>query len=169
MDTFKNVAFLYFAPGYISLCKNEKVQGLRPKLEHGDWVEASGERDIKCVMLIHLVTQGTKKDGNAYDADDGICLGQGGYRNIFTWLPTGDQLDDEIVKICKERKSMSIVYQIHTTISLHEELPDGFYIRHYATINEEKEYLKSYDLYYTNDFNPLIAKISLLIKLLEGE
>ena len=67
------------------------------------------------------------------------------------WLPTSGDLDDAIVKICDENNiEYSAYYQGDWVINV---LYDG---SEFSRLEE-------------NDKNPLIAKISLLISLLEGE
>ena len=125
-----------FTKEYIELCKNEKVQWLRPKFEYGDWI-------FHKFIPIHSPRTTTLKD---YGGDS---VYENKFRDEFIWLPTGDQLDDEIVKICKE---------------------NGWYIFEYLGdyMNRVYDYDKSIQIEWASDDNPLIAKIKLLIKLLEN-
>ena len=121
-----------FTKEYIELCKNEKIQGLRKVLlKYGDWY--SNEYDS--IFLVH----GGLSDSNKI------------------WLPTGDQLDEEIVKICKEKNH---------NIRMHY-IKEGDYHSGYWDIGYY--YSADFDipLYVEANTNPLIAKIKLLIQLLE--
>jgi hypothetical protein len=71
------------------------------------------------------------------------------------WLPTGDQLDEEIVKIC-EAKFKSPWYEIR-----HSGLGWDVVIEHY----KNNMPVRIYD----GNLNPLIAKIKLLKALLKEE
>jgi len=120
-----------FTPEYISLCKNDKVQWLRPEYQTGDWY-------LWYQASIPEIAVQTFSNGETY-----------------TWLPTGDQLDAEIVKICKERK-----YVYNIKVSIYPEVIYG------CAIHKDRYNIADY---YESNTNPLIAKISLLIKLLESE
>ena len=124
-----------FTPEYIELAK--KVQGLRPKLENGD-------RYI-----------------NLFNIDTGIMLLSNNYK-IFSrtnciWLPTGDQIDEEIIKICHSNEKLfgRPYWQNY----------NPFLDRYVVAISGEygKNFVDA------EHANPLIAKIKLLIQLLEGE
>ena len=76
-------------------------------------------------------------------------------KNTYIWLPTGDQLDEEIIKICREKG----------------------YTYYFIFTNDNHKYYKDYEaylyfkhednnMYYQNYDNPLIAKIKLLLELL---
>ena len=122
-----------FTKEYIELCKSEKVQGLKKKYYQGDWIIPKDKK-----MMVNIF--------------DGI------ERLDYLWLPTGDQLDDEIVKIIEEEARQSD-YELKLSYNVEYEdaeyfteilYPDGV-IRVPSQCNH----------------NPLIAKIQLLIKLLE--
>jgi len=140
-----------FTPEYIKLCKNEKIQGLKGKgasqcgldyiyrFEYGDWLITDEEDEPIPIISMYL-----NKDGS-YD------LKCERYKNI-TWLPTGDQLDDEIEKICKKEHG---IY-------------DFKYCPNLDIYKAEISLTKSCNFVEAVKHNPLIAKIQLLIKLLES-
>lgn len=131
-----------FTKEYIDLCKSEKIQGLRKytdttdyldwlKLDKGDWVYNFNP---------------LYKDENI-DTTTGDCELD---FSTFLWLPTGDQLDEEIVKICKGKDySYNITFSVETWFI---GVGDKVSPKDYILIQSP---------------NPLIAKINLLIKLLE--
>jgi hypothetical protein len=135
----KGVIMNNFTPDYISLCKNDKVQGLRPfSLDYGEWYWAEytkGRIEICCV-------------DNRYGR-------QMPERTCEYWLPRSDQLDQCIADICKKNKWF---YKItfYASMTTCEIFPC------------EQEYeipIYSKDSYK----NPLICKIKLLISLLKEE
>ena len=114
-----------FNKEYIELCKCTEIQELRPILQRGDWATIAKFEPIWF--------------GSEYLNKD------------YTWLPTGDQLDEEIVKICKENE---FEYRI-----------DCGFTNDFATAVEVynfEEKIMEIELW---DDNPLIAKIKLLIQL----
>jgi hypothetical protein len=119
-----------FTKEYIELCMNEKIQGLRPTTSHGDWFY--GEK--RCPQVTKL--NGTKFSG---------CI----------WLPLSHQLDEEIIKICKEKG--------YTYFNYYAYCDDYDFVGEITNPNElTTNYLKEVNT------NPLIAKIKLLLQLLEG-
>jgi len=121
-----------FTKDYIELCKNEKIQELRPELEeYVDWYELHGY-----VFLL-------------------IC--EYGSRQKVNWLPLSHQLDEEIIKICKEKYPKNVDYVVRCS---QEYFTAGLY-----GLVDKNDYLS---ITY-NDTNPLIAKIKLLIQLLQQE
>ena len=130
-----------FTPEYIELCKNEKIQGLRDSLLRDD-------EHIYFYLSCELNDSG-KNDYNIKYIRS--------VRMLF-WLPTGDQLDDEIVKICGIKK---VSYGYNPGLR-HNASGNEYY---YASI---KSYIPDeLGIFITNFDNPLIAKIQLLINLLE--
>jgi hypothetical protein len=127
-----------FSKEYIELCKCKKVQELRKDLAIGDWVYYVYSNEI------HLVNP---------DWHFGIFE----LNNDEIWLPTGDQLDQEIVKICKEKDGSS--YQFDYS---YRKCPNRFFIPYVATVESRGNRFEF------KDTNPLIAKIKLLISLLEA-
>ena len=140
-----------FTKEYIELCRGKVIQGLRRDLLTGDVIRFKNP-----VSEIEFVTEELLLS-REYDFN----------RNRYIWLPTGDQLDDEIVKICKE---VDYEYLLrHTswrkaTSSLGKSiLIRGDYIWCLEIWNAlDKIIAKS------KNANPLIAKIKLLKALLEG-
>ena len=131
-----------FTKEYIELCKNEKIQGLRPHR-----INDYGEEQW----------QYKKWDFRFYTFTDEIEI----LRNddpdfswVSTkdwWLPTCEQLDNEIMKICEKQKG---IYEF----------------RYYSSADlfkTEISFTKSSNFVEADRHNPLIAKIKLLIKLLE--
>ncbi len=120
-----------FTKEYIELCKNEMVQGLKHKLEKGDWYMGSKEP----ILIDRGYTWGNLVE--------------------YPWLPTGDQLDDEIVNIAGYK--------------------GWYYTACYYPDDYEYEILIEYEdddmclnsLHRARNKNPLIAKIEILINLLE--
>jgi hypothetical protein len=131
-----------FTKEYIELCKDKKIQELKAEMDNFDhclFFNALGRhRDFKlrCDYL-------TKK----------------GWVNVtpesYIWLPTGDQLDEEIIKICKE---MGSDYRIYFDGHISKR---KWYVS--VKIDDSNYYLSG------SDTNPLIAKIKLLLELLKGE
>lgn len=116
-----------FTKEYIELCKCKEIQGLRNKFHRGDWYRYPNGKTYRLIDKWQL---------SEYD------------RNRVIWLPTGDNLDEEIVKICKPKRWM---YQFW--------YEDSFDY-HALKIDARKDI----DTEYVSD-NPLIAKIKLLIQL----
>lgn len=111
------------AKEYIELCKNKKIQGLRPELNYGDWYIADEQEEYRVY---------TGRLFSRYD-----------------WLPTSGQLDEEIVKFCTNNYWYNLNYDT------------GGYSAEYG-----RDDITDYRFV---TINPLIAKIKLLIKLLESE
>ena len=146
----------YFTKEYIELCKDKKVQELRPDIKCGDY----------CINIerSHMFL-------NTEDYEPG----RKEYRNNLTWLPTGDQLDEEIVKICEKKtiipKPNIDGYSISYHFDMFFDKEKKYYNAKIICFKEfDKGGLKSGALDRTIEFtdtNPLIAKILLLIQLLE--
>jgi len=124
----------YFTKEYIKECDCPEIQELRRKgLEYGDWFWSS----------IHV--------GIYYKEDP----------ELFFFLPTGDQLDEEIVKICKKKNYTfkSDFYLALPKSKNHKEFYEITYFKwlHSYCVNNIK---------YTHT-NPYLAKIKLLKELLK--
>jgi hypothetical protein len=121
-----------FTKEYIKEADCEEIQGLKRELCKGDYVEHGGNKWI--IEMKDIVWE------------RGSCV----------WLPTGDQLDEEIVKICREKRyDYEIFYNPDT----------GRWITNIdLKIDPTHDFIA-----YSNDANPLIAKILLLKNLLEKE
>lgn len=118
-----------FTKDYIELCKCKEVQELRPDIKCGDY----------CVN--------TERNHMFLNTED-YEPGRKEYRNNLIWLPSGDNLDEEIIKICKEKKWD--YYSIYDCSN-----------KHYTEIKQ------TYRVVYSkNDTNPLICKLKLLLQLL---
>lgn len=141
----------YFTKEYIELCKDERIQKLRFELKLVDFViHKKGDYPI---FYVKHILQGDDK-GKIYVINDGVCWEDECYRDKLVWLPTGDQLDEEIVKICKGK----ITYRYNFAYCIH--CPCEAVVWFYDTCG----------IYvYGRSYNPLIAKIKLLLKLLESE
>ena len=132
---------------YIKECENEIIQGLR--------IYESGYIDVP--NRLHL------KEGDRYcykpdyrknnietRIEQITCTAN---KDRFFWLPTGDQLDDEIIKICKKRFE-SPWYELR-----HSSIGCDVVIEYY----KEGKPIRIFKRH----SNPLMAKILLLKKLLE--
>jgi len=153
-----------FTPEYIELAKNSKVQGLRPELKLCDKVCIG---DIKDSDVYAVIFASNRYGGEYYRIvkSEKDKFYRSGFREKYFWLPTGDALDQEIVKICKEKNYCYaftyLNYQDQTEKDCHKwfgeiELSQDSFGITVAVADVE-------------NYNPLIAKISLLIQLLEGE
>ena len=124
---------------YIELCKNPKVQGLRPELIHFDFYSDDPPHSIgiwSCEAI-------KKYSGN---------------RKTILWLPTGDQLDQCIVDICKRH---NLDYQVGTT-----KKPNyWWWVTITSRVGDPDENIVMVEA----EENPLIAKLKLLLSLLESE
>ncbi len=118
-----------FTKEYIKECDCKEIQGLRPELEKGDYVRYGG-----VTRLIDVNPRGT-------------LYASKHHRKYITWLPTGDDLDDEIVGICHK-----LGWRYCTEWNKTE-----FIVRLGEGINYE-----------FSESNPLIAKIKLLKELLNA-
>ena len=151
-----------FTKEYIEECDCKEIQGLRKELKVGDWY-----LEIKVGIEIRVV--------NRLDFEDGDCIiissftGYPPYqyryqRKEVIWLPTGDQLDDEIERICKEKYEWyNWIY--HTESGLDSSKTK---MRYYAFIVDNQERPICGDTCIIV-YNPLIAKILLLKQLLKEQ
>lgn len=143
-----------FTPEYIELCKNSKVQGLKEKLKLSDNVCIA---DIKGSDVYTIIFASVRYGEDYYRIvkSEKDKFYRCGFRNKFIWLPTGDQLDEEITKISSER---GLYYTITHTYSFAAK--DWSWTT--STIPEGGSTI------ITNSNNPLTAKILLIIQLLEN-
>ena len=136
-----------FTKEYIDLCKNDKLQGLRKELQHGDWVFFGKP----LLFLDDGVIQVTSPIAKFEDKK-------------IIWLPTSDQLDEIILNICKEKFDGYFQYEMCFITT-----------EWYGTIRywqKSKEYMKDDELMryaIKIEENPLICKLKLLISLLKEE
>ena len=123
-----------FSKDYIELCKNDKVQELREFLSEGDYcVDIDSEHWFE-ELITHV--EWKRIEGRI-------------------WLPTGDQLDQCIVDICKKHKWFYKV-TFYASMTTCEIFPP------------EQEY--EIAIHSQDSFNnPLICKLKLLLSLLESE
>ena len=126
-----------FTKEYIELCRNPKIQGLRKELEKEDFIISEYEL-IRRIYPDYIIK-----------------------RDDFTWLPTSEQLDNEILNVCRKKFNDNFQYEIGFITS-----------KWYGTIaywKEYEEYMKDSELMrYATEINedPLICKLRLLITLL---
>lgn len=129
-----------FTKEYIKECDCKEIQGLRKYLEFGDFTTWSNSPEKHIDTWVYH-----NADKERY--------------HLVLWLPTGDQLDDEIVKICKEKDYKYEIgycpileYKVTVEVSSFKGLGFG-YIMVFEKFN----------------INPLIAKIKLLKQLLKEQ
>lgn len=121
---------------YIKKCDCEAIQGLRLLDQdggffQGDWCYT--KLGSGCLSMITAKSCWKSK--------------------VDIWLPTGDQLDDEIIKIVNKRRRRESKYEIvyyPNSVSLSVKIDNDKYDNHKHS-------------------NPLIAKIKLLKQLLEAK
>jgi len=131
-----------FTKEYIKECNCKEVQYLSLTLKRGDWIGYLNSR------YIDLVTGVCNVDSLVIPANS-----EGKTSNVV-WLPTGDQLDEEIIKICKASPYYDYEFLWQPDVN------DGDTF--YAGVNRQG------NLYESNrNPNPLIAKIKLLKELLK--
>jgi len=127
-----------FNKEYIEEADCPEIQNLREELKHGDWTYYGGNE--------HIV----------------VCDSPIKFREF--WIPTGDQLDDEIERICKEKYEWyNWIY--HTESGLDSSKTK---MRYYAFIVDNQERPICGDTCIIV-YNPLIAKILLLKQLLKEQ
>lgn len=119
-----------FSKEYIELCKGKEIQELRKELQKHDWYCQENTFNIP-----HTLPHGIMLDKEI--------------RKDYFWLPTGDQLNNEIERICKGKKR---------TYYFISDYDDNYYA----------EVKQTYRVIYSkSDHNPYIAKIKLLKALLK--
>ena len=117
----------YFTKEYIKECDCKEIQGLK-KFEVGDWFSIDGKIELLFANNLQYVPTEAK----------------------VLWLPTGDQLDEEIVKICNDK---NYCYRFHYV----SYAPDRPCRADIMQIGESE----------VRSINPLIAKIKLLKQLIK--
>ncbi len=102
----------YFTKPYIKECDCEEIQGLRPKGRNHYNCYFIARDTLACDLMknndfgewiIHIHGIG---ESFYYSSCEG-GIGQTPKKELkeyYIWLPTGDQLDDGIVKICSEKE-----------------------------------------------------------------
>jgi hypothetical protein len=130
----------YFTKEYIKECDCREIQGLRKKFQEGDW---------------YFNVKFPTYKPSTVDMEEGGTVFQNRWRKNVIWLPK-DQLDEEIVKICKERfRNDDFTYYFNYNNNV---LPDVVYFT--AGLVHKGDIC-------LNSNNPLIAKIKLLKQLLK--
>ena len=127
---------MHFDEQYIKECDCPEIQGLRIELLKGDWFYDKGFK----YKPLHLV----------------IGIEGTDYRIQVIWLPLSHQLDDKIVKICKE-KELEYVFVFNESWGYIAEAQD-------LSASDEE-----HDVFKIVEDNPLIAKIKLLKALLKDK
>lgn len=124
-----------FTKEYIKECDCPEIQGLKNGLiNKGDW---------------------WVEEGGMPDTARNECF----LRSGILWLPTGNDLDQEIVKICRENG-----WDYDFKFVGDKCIKDGY--KDYETCVMEYRQYDDKNIAYQNDDNPLIAKIQLLKELL---
>lgn len=127
----------YFTKEYIKECDCEEIQGLKKKIDNYDW--ASEKKKYKATRLVA-------------DWEEDLKFFVNDRRKEYIWLPTEDQLNEEIIKICKKKRyEYAIFFSEEIWIASIEP------IRSIMNGTKAKEF---------QDGNPLIVKIRLLKELL---
>jgi len=121
-----------FNKEYIKECDCKEIQGLRKRLVMGDYYMDTSSIQPKEINLSRDV-----------ELDN---------RSPYSWLPTGDQLDEEIVKICKKK-----FYEYEFFMQW-----DNCKISYFVCVKEDGNLQQN-----SRNDNPLIAKILLLKELLK--
>jgi len=183
----------YFTKEYIKECDCEQIQGLRAQLKQGDWVFSDfknsttydnymqgfdyglgtilGDTKTEKIYWIDFVKWGIEGEKlTDYTREQ--------YRKTLIWLPTGDQLDEEITKIISDKffedklpkDDFNPWYQIEFD-SLNKVWWISFWKDHCGPVEiNGKTFLDIIepDIFIQHN-NPLIAKIKLLKQLLEAK
>jgi len=124
----------YFTGEYVGEAVGKEIQGLRPKLDIYDFYVGN--------YFIHSIKIISPADSSDYYKA----------RKDLTWLPTGDQLDEEIINICDEK---NYNYKCYRQYKQWITVIDFF-------DNSCREIITKFS---ANSYNPLIAKIRLLKEL----
>ncbi len=139
-----------FSKEYIKECDCEEIQGLVDELNFNYFAY----RNLKYNKGVYKVYNHYMKDVIEFNRN----------RNEIIYLPTGDQLDNEIVKICREKELYYSMTYFGDAVKDRGEL---FYIFNVSTpvrtIEKQKDDI---DLTQQNN-SPLIPKIKLLKALLK--
>ena len=132
---------------YINECDCPEVQGLKPKLEIGDYIEDKGKVYL-LTLFKELAGDYLEVYGKSLDGDKPFYK-QAWERRLLIWLPTSGQLDEEIVKL---------------------NYGDNYIVDyHIRGVCEVSIYFDTAMVYIhrVRHANPLIAKIKLLKELLK--
>jgi len=142
----------YFTKKYIREADCKEIQDLRKELRPFDFICDSEPNNLvfymerlvfKCLQFVSPIF--------LHEINE--------HRESYTWLPTGDQLDEEIVKIC-EKKGIVYIFRFNPFVVKNKYRVE--------TEGETTEKILTKWSYNKSD-NPLIAKIKLLKQLLEAK
>jgi len=123
---------------YIAECDCEAIQGIRPKIKIGDWYAFA---DTLRIYNTSIADRNINRFGESQ-----------------IWLPTGDQLDEEIIKLCKKTK---LVYKV---IHYSNDITKAFI---YNSDSESGEPIYAKRVEFQVSDVCLIAKIRLLKELIK--
>jgi len=142
----------YFTKEYIEECKAEEIQIIRRQIRYEEGL--SYQKFYKGDYRYY--EDAPQKDNIVLVTKDELWQ-----VNVHYWLPTGDQLDEEIVRICKKN---NIDYSFFFTCV--EDLKIEYIYE--AGIEMNIIYSAKFDhITFCESDNPLIAKIKLLKELLK--
>jgi hypothetical protein len=130
-----------YTPDYIELAKNKIIQDLRQP----DCYLLVGDRYYDPDWYIEYEVKVSDLDTCIDNTD-------------LIWLPSGDQLDKELEIICK-----AMNYNLHINFNVVDK-----YHSDYWSVGVCRTANLDVPIYVESNCNPLIAKIKLLIKLLEA-
>jgi len=141
----------YFTKEYIKECDCEEIQNIKNNLERdgkyslqfneGDWWQ---NRDNKKINVAYQMIWEN--------------------RQFYIWLPTGDQLDEEIVKILREKyNTFGTGKGVEYISSIRQTRNSEIWECHIFELTREVERFQQIDV------NPLICKIKLLKELIKNE
>ena len=148
-----------FTKQYIKECDCEEIQNIKQEgviaLDIGDWVYIKDNLNVFIDDITFIVeTRMDTPSSFEYALNQRMNKSIGFWtRKYLIWLPTGDQLDEEIVKTCNVRRAD---YECYKNIN------GKWFIKIDPGIR-----LNEIGLTQTSDFNPYIAKIKLLKQLIK--
>ena len=138
-----------FTKEYIKECDCEVIQDRKPMLEEADFI-SNGNKIFYLTNYEELAGEYVRIYAKSVGNNFGSFT-KADERRLIIWLPTGDQLDDEIVKIIEVGINYTSAYCKATDS--------------YVAYIEDDETPDDYITYYST--NPLMAKIKLLKVILE--
>ena len=147
-----------FTKQYIKECDCKEIQGLRYGFEFGDFFTHTPEYTLGS-QTIHVRS-------DHFDA-----IEQKNTKGYTIWLPTGDQLDDEIVKIVDKFRYDKNDYKEHIRYDFRyfmNPIPNSveyIYSAHVLWFSGDIEDWEGIE--FREKTNPLIAKIKLLKALIK--
>ena len=144
-----------FDKDYIELCKCKEVQELRPEMQPLDY----GFDNWSVGGEVWLVKSNFYNGSYLFNFNKIINEITREKKHIV-WLPTGDQLDEEIIKVCKERNGY---YQFDFTDNPYA----NEYYKNYVALVDTTKPRQNIEI--KDKDNPLICKIKLLAQLLKEQ